>query len=230
MNNGTKLTDTICPVIYPAATDRATIIGMTGSGKTELAIRLLLSRIYVVIHDGKDETYREKKLWRYGFHRFERLRDLVRETNRHGLPRVCYCPELKEARDERINDEFFFWIYERHNTTCYVDEIGVITSNNQIPDGLYACLSRGRSRNVELWTSTQRPKKIPESLLSEAQNFYLFALNLPQDVQRVYEITGVEPDKIRKLSRYEFYYYNKNEKQALGPMRLRLSPADQAGQ
>jgi len=201
--------------LLPGATDRAVFVGQTGSGKTTLARVLLRSRPWVVVLDVKGTlAWKEYKLVR-------RLKHLPARPEE--APRVIYRPTHEELRSDAVMDALAWWVYERGNTTFYVDELyGYLEPfGGGIAPGLHACLTRGRERGVEVWCSTQRPFRIPLSVLSESEHVYVFRLKVKEDRKRVEEVTGLDEALIATLPKHLFYYCPQDG-DPVGPMKLRL--------
>lgn len=184
---------------------------MTGSGKTTLARTLLLSRPFVVVYDAKGLL-----AWP-GFQRFTVLQQLA--ESRHS--KLIYAPNHRELQDEATKEKFFEWVYNRQNTTLYVDEVYAVTSRGYIPHYYHACLTRGREMGISVFSSTQRPMLIPQVILSESEHYYVFRLQLPQDKKRIREIVNLESSQIENLPKYLFYY-GSSDGEIVGPLKLRI--------
>lgn len=105
-----------------------------------------------------------------------------------------------------IIDTFFRWVYERYNTTLYVDETAAISDAQEWPFHLGACLHRGRERRVETWLATQRPSRIPASVWTESEHTYIFKLRYGPDRKKVQDMTGVDESDIYALPKHRFIY------------------------
>lgn len=195
--------------LVPAKSDRALFVGQTGSGKTTLARVLLEARRYVVVLDAKGTI-------KWPGYRLEKNLDrLVKRAE----PRLIYRPTMEELVDESTIDSFFRWIYLRRNTTVYIDETAAITRGDVYPFHYGACFMRGRELNVEVWSATQRPTRIPQVALSESEHVYAFRLRLPQDRMRVEALTGISQDAISGLTKRNFLYAPQSGEVA-GPFTL----------
>ena len=178
--------------------DRVAVVGTTGSGKsTLLRAALVPTRLYVALYDPKGEWTGQEWL-------------TVREAaklpkNPH--PRVRYFPYPEELSDKEALDTFFRWVYLRQNTTLVVDEAYLATLGGRwLPPFYQACLAQGRSLGIGVISATQRPYYIPQTILTEAEHWFIFKLRAPQDVHAVAQWTGLEPRRIKALEKHEWYY------------------------
>lgn len=197
--------------------DRAILIGKTGCGKTTLARYLIEDDIkpYSVVYDAKiSETIGK---WQSTQKIYTNFADLPYAEDE----RIIYRPPFKEERDAVMQDAFFEWVYFRKNTRLYIDEAYAILGGTNPSFHLQACLTRGREKGVSTIIATQRPKRIPFIFMSEAEHYYLFKVRLAEDMQRVYELTGLDPVLQASLNDYEFYYFN--DKRGLHPHKLKLN-------
>lgn len=199
-------------VIIPRATDRVFLSGMTGSGKTVLARELLETRKdnLRLVYDAKDELN-----WN-GYKRFTKLSKLIRANPLSAI----YAPNIYELDDPKFHEAFFKFAFLRQRknfkkgiklrTTVYTDEVYAVVDNQELPFYYKACLTRGRTLGVETWSATQRPKLIPQFLMSEAEHKYIFYHQMPQDKKKLQDAFGISEDMLESLSmaNHEFVYAN----------------------
>ncbi len=180
----------------PRLDERMMIIGMTGSGKTYFAEKILRWRKHVVVYDLKGELR-----WQ-GYRivtNFEELKQAEED-------KLIFKPPLAFIQNEELVNDFFHWVYERRNCTLYVDEVMTCCFKGQICFWLSCILTRGRELNISFIGSTQRPKQIPISMLSESERWVAFRLQVFEDAERIQKTFGIEAEEIQALPKRYFFY------------------------
>ena len=194
------------------------VCGMTGTGKSYLCENYLRGYKYVVKLDTKDETDERlsngESAW-LGLtegrdftivRRYEDLDDV--ETDK-----IIFVPDYDEQTDAVFN-LFFRWIFERGNTLLWIDELMSIGTVNSFPKELGRLMTQGRSKNVGVWSCTQRPSGIPMCVPSNCTYFFVFDCARPQDRKKLVETTGMT--QLYELpTGYNFWYYKMGERQVV---------------
>jgi hypothetical protein len=201
---------------FPEPNTRTVLVGATGSGKTTVARSLLQFYPYVIVYDVKGQM--KPADWQ-GFLFVNTFSDLTKAASKQNngefvFKKIVFQPVFTELPDEKNlapADKFFRFIYERLNTVVYVDEVYGVTAARMIPQYLKAILTRGRERGITAFLATQRPAEIPQFILSESENFFVFRLQLPQDKERIERIKGIPVELIESLDKYEFLIANESE-------------------
>ena len=190
-------------------------IGTTGFGKTYLAAHALAERPYVVVHDAK-RTFREKDWiddeWE--------VCDTVDRATRSKADRICYSPTRHELRDEECQEKFFEWVLRRGHTTCYVDELTLVTDGQSMPTAMQDIFATGREPGVELWCATQQPVYVPNLAFTQSRCFYIFYCALSTHRAKVASFVPIDPDAIASLEEREFYVYRDTWRAPVGPCIL----------
>lgn len=198
--------------LMPGVTDRAAFVGQTGSGKTTLAENICKLRPYVVVLDPKGTVN-----WQ-GYELHRNLDSLTQSK----AAKLTYRPVYDELANDETMDLFFRWVFERRNTTLYVDEIYAVAHGDVYPPHYGACLTRGREVGVVVYTATQRPAFVPQIMFSESEHVYCFYLKMPRDRERVEAMTGIDKREIHSLPKHRFLYAPQDG-EPVGPLTLRLA-------
>lgn len=205
--------------LRPEPGERSVFLGMTGSGKTTLAARLLRPLPYVVAIDPKGMLGADKQKGQTHLPGFRLIRDpnkLPDQDHSH----LQYRPG-PEFQTEEWWDTVFWWLYNRKHTTAYVDDLNLVLKGREAPDGYRACVTCGRERGVGIWTATQRPAGVPQIALTESERIFAFILKNDND-RKACVNAGLDQCIRDKpiLVPYWFYYARTG---ALGTHKLRMN-------
>lgn len=185
--------------------DRVAFVGKTGSGKTYAARLLLAHSQRLVVCDPKG-TLRGK----WGLAEWSAK---TRRALANGKPVRVRIPAA--IGDIAHWEKLFALCMQAGNVTVYIDEVyGVLDAGNRPGAYLTALYTRGRELGIGVWAATQRPSWIPLFVLSEAEWFLAFRLQLEADAKRVGSLIGVDADALTSLKGHSFYLYNSEWEQA----------------
>jgi hypothetical protein len=185
--------------------DRCFFAGMTGSGKTYLAKKLMKDFPYVICLDNKG------KLNIPGFLLVEDFDKLYKASCRSN--KIIYRPqaelEAKKSEFRETMDAFYWWIYQRENTICYTDEATSVCDSYNILPGHNALMKRGRELGIGCWNASQQPVNVHNTLISESEQLFMFYLSLEAHRRKLAGTMGdmvirVNPPK----STHRFLYFN----------------------
>jgi len=192
--------------IVPGSTDRVFVCGTTGSGKST-GLKKLMAVEYgkkqIILFDTKADP-----IW--GNLRAPVVTDAIslpRYSDPDRYPLVIYRPSGVELRDKGILDAVCEWIYQRGHTMTVFDEVTQVAQDTDPGYGFLDLYSRGRVRGCLTIAATQRPKRIPLVVYTEAEHFFVFALKYDKDRQHVASFT--DPQLLEKPpGKYQCWHYS----------------------
>jgi hypothetical protein len=109
-------------------------------------------------------------------------------------------------------EQLFAVLYATGDLTLYIDEAyAVVPPGTRAGKWLSALYTRGRELGIGVWTSTQRPTWVPLFMLSEADWFMVFRLNLKADRERLASLVGASPGILNPIpDPHGFWLYHVN--------------------
>lgn len=205
--------------ICPERDERACFLGMTGSGKTTLAARLVKRMPFVVAIDPKGMLGTDKERGRIHLPGFKLIRD-PKQLPDQDHPHLQYRPG-PEFQTEDHWDTVFWWIYNRKNTVAYIDDLNLVLKGREAPDGYRACVTCGRERGIGVWTATQRPAGVPQIALTESDRIYAFILKNDNDRKACVNAGLSQIIREKPINEPFWFYYNRTG--SLDTHRFRLN-------
>lgn len=170
---------------FPNNTQRTTIIGKTGSGKTQFSAHVLSTQNFdkqpwIMVDYKKDELLNSI--------------DRVREIGLHEkIPSLkqpgIYKIHPRPVDDDDAVEDYLRRVWEQENVGLFFDEGTLIPSNRAHARGgaFQNIQMQGRSKRLPCITVTQRPSGVSRASFSEADFFAVFYLNTDGDIKRVHE-------------------------------------------
>ena len=179
--------------------DRISIFGRTGSGKTFFAKNWLLPH------------YNRYVFWDIKHENIDIEHDIIINTPKElkqkilEYNKILYQP--KNPTDKDFN-EICQIIFESRNISLYVDESSIISTPSKILFWHNIILTQGRTYGVGIINTSQRPRIIHNTLISESEHLFIFSLNLDTDVLKIRQQIGEASDDIRLLPEHHVLYHN----------------------
>ena len=177
--------------------ERVTVVGKTGSGKSYLVKKLITKFDKVLFFDPKFE---HGELEGNVTHN---LRDTIKLMQQPKFF-IIYQPQS-------ITPEIFNClckqVYSRGNMVLVMDEV-LRLCQYRVEEWHDRIIRMGRIRGIGLWHLTQRPTYIDGFVLSEAEHFFLFKMQLETDRKKLKGIIGNTAELTNDLKEFEFIYYN----------------------
>lgn len=182
----------------PDDTQRLSIVGATGSGKTQAAMWHLSNRDYL-----------DRPWIVYNF-KTDRSIDSIPYKKDIELDEIPVKPGIYVTHpqpDSQEEIEAQMWeIWKRGGIGVYVDEGYMVGNNNP---AFRAILTQGRSKEIPAIVLSQRPVWMDRFVFSESEFFQVFRLNHKQDRKNVEQF--IPADIGNRLPAYHSYYYDVGE-------------------
>ncbi len=185
----------------PDDTNRTTIVGTTGSGKTVAGVWQLSMQDYIT------------KPWVvYDFKRDDLLADIEglegsytisteEIPDKPGLYFVHPHPDDTDAVQDQMRR-----IWERRNIGIFVDEGYMVSSGRNKRNWFRTLLTQGRSLHIPIITLAQRPSWIDRFVFTESQYYQVFRLNHVGDRNKIMEY--VPADLSAPLPEFHSYWHD----------------------
>jgi len=183
-------------VRLPNDTERISIIGATGSGKTHAALWHLSRRNYNlkpwIIYDWKGDDF----ISSIEGAQFIGLGEPI--PRRPGI----YVVQPDPSDDELVT-EHMWRVWSTGNTGVYIDEGYMVGNTNK---AFRALLTQGRSKHIPMIVLSQRPVWMDRFVFSESEFFQVFRLQHIGDIKKIQEY--IPHDITRRLPPRVSYYYD----------------------
>jgi len=180
---------------FPEDTHRLSVIGATGSGKTQAALFHLSRRNFHTMP------------WLIYNFKMDQSIEGIPFARRVALEEIPITPGVYIVNphpDDSAKVEAQMWaIWERGDTGVYIDEGYMIGSNNR---AFRSLLTQGRSKRIPMIVLSQRPVWMDRFVFSESEFFQVFRLQHRKDRASVEEF--VPADLSVRLPDYHSYYYD----------------------
>lgn len=177
----------------PNLTQRTTVIGRTGSGKTVLGAWLLSEQRFdkqpFVIIDYKHDDL---------LNSVDRITD--REIGFNEVPKKpgIYILHPRPTVDDDAIEQWLYNVWSEEKVGLYIDEAYMLPDKGAL-QGIY---TQGRSKRIPVITLTQRPVLLSKFAFSEADFFAVFHLQDEDDVRTAKKRTGISGIADERLDDY----------------------------
>jgi hypothetical protein len=166
--------------VLPGGTDRTTVIGMTGSGKTVFGAWLLSRQRFDLRPWLWLDFKNEELIDQIGRPAMQTLR-LGDLPDRRGLYRVSITPG-----DDELLEQWLWKIWRRENIGIFCDECSLIPKGQAFK----AILRQGRSKRIPVIACTQRPVDCDREVFTESNYLAVFRVKDRRDARIIEDFSG----------------------------------------
>jgi hypothetical protein len=180
----------------PGDTDRISIVGTTGSGKTvaglyHLSRRAVDSKTWIIYDFKRDDLIN-------GIPSFQHIDLSSKLPERPGVYVVHPHPGGEDAVEDHM-----LRIWKEEDIGVYVDEGYMV---GQRSPAFRALLTQGRSKHIPMIVLSQRPVYMDRFVFTESQYFQVFRLQHEDDIKTTEKF--IPRDLSVRLPTYHSYYYD----------------------
>lgn len=186
--------------------EHVSLIGATGRGKTTMLMELLPLHPFVAVFATKikDPTMDKLIAGRNGaaYQRMERWRRL----DPYNVPRRVIWPSrttIKELQtvQQDVFEDAFENIYAEGGWTVAIDELWWYTNILSLGMHIRVLLLQGRSADISMIMSTQKPAFVPTEIYSQSTHLLLWGDNDKRNLDRLGEINARDSSLVRAIVR-----------------------------
>lgn len=198
--------------------DHVAAIGPTGSGKTELIVKLLGTRRYDIFLGTKRRDSTQDRLRKMGFRTVKDARQIEpdiwqRIILRPDFPKVS-AQQLREYHRE-VFREGLMRAFRQENWTLCLDEVRYIVQFLGLNDEVMLNMLQGRSQGITVVSGAQRPVWIPREIVDQSTHVFVWKPKDAGDYPRIAEILGGDREllthALRQMGRHDVLYVHQNE-------------------
>lgn len=193
-----------------APSERALIVGTSGSGKTFLTWNVLIPRYAMrpVIFDPKERIEPPDDTWR-----------ILRGFSEHVEKQIIRLPEYEERDGADLWDEQVGKVLRDGGHTIVIDELTLCSRPREFPRYLGRAIRTGRDYkrgSVGVWMLCQRCANIPVSAYSESRHIFSFRLTREDDRERLGRETIPQiAEEVADLGNHDYVYYDTLKKRII---------------
>lgn len=155
---------------------------------------------------------------------------LERQAEKKFRLRFCDLEAIEFGNQEDRN----FWCIEAimqmcldvGNCTLAIDEVDMFCNPYGIPPTFKRLLARGRHDSLNLIWTARRPQEVNKLLLSQSDEFFLFQMHHPADVDYFRQFMAFERDQVLGLQVGQSIHWTAGDSRAYAEKESKKQPID----
>lgn len=124
-----------------------------------------------------------------------------------------YVPSIPGWADPRL-DALMAACLKHGKLVLYFDELVGIVTASQFSSEFARAVTQGRKHECAVWCATQRPTRVPEIVLSQAEQWAIFRVITPQDRKKIAEYTGSRVTAQQRLEPFYWFHWTQQSDDA----------------
>lgn len=204
------------PFIFKS-NDRITVLGQTGTGKSNFVKYLFFSFEKVIVYDYMHE-------WDERFGTIVRSLPALDSALSKGHAKVILQTPIAYTDEKDLNELFDYIFYNHYNCMIICEEIDAYAKTHKLPQGFSNVLRLGRKKGQGLIMVSRRIAEINLSCLANSQWIISFMQFMDQDLKRLASVMGNTIWELPKLDPYWFVIYDVKAHQAQICEPIKLMP------
>lgn len=186
-------------------TDCFSVLGMRGSGKSYLAMRIIEKYARKIILDPMQEYKGDIYI-----QDIESLKIILNKIKKEKIQKytVVFRPSIHIKSTDDLINALFSYIYELGDCLLVIDEAQLICNPHHIPHYLKVIYTTGRHRKIGVLALTQRPGQIHGLVLSQSTHIFCGQLHEKNDLKNVSDFLDFDSKIIKTLGRRKFIYFS----------------------
>ena len=202
--------------------EHVSLVGPTGQGKTTLALAIMPKRRYSIVVASKPVDPSLSALVKE--QGYELVRSWPPEPWQVARGRLLLWPTGKSMADNvkaqrREVAAMLNYTYTAGGYAVLIDELYWVAQQLGLGNELRVLYRQGRSLNISLVGSTQRPAWVPREMLTEASHLFFWRTGDIRDIRTIGGLGSFDPNaiiaEVATLDRYEVLYVNVRESELI---------------